>query len=67
MTCDTCNKMSDSLTSLSSKIVRYLPYKYAQAQVCDDCRRKLDNELDKLRSIAWQKVALLLVDMIKNK
>jgi len=67
MACDTCGKISQDYTLLSSTILRFLPYKYVGVMVCDDCRRKLDSELDKWRNIAWQKTALMVVDMMKPR
>ena len=66
MACDTCGKMKGGLEPLSDNMRRYLPFKYHNVEVCDDCRRKLDDELDKQRQLAWQRTALLLVDMVSS-
>ena len=67
MACDLCKKRTnDELLSVSPTLCSYLPFKYADIKMCGDCSKKLNRELDKWRSIAWQKAALMLVDMARE-
>ena len=67
MACDACGKMAGDLTGLSDHMLRFLPLKYSKCRICYDCARKLDAKLDMERNLAWQKAALLLVDMGKAR